>query len=72
MRKICGNCQYFRESEWCSNSERPALANFIALIAQYNYYQAVNKDWTCSEFYQRGKKAPWWMRFINWILQIKE
>ncbi len=56
VKATCQNCQYFREYRWCSNSKSP-----------YNR-QDVSPDNTCSEFYQRGKKAPRRIRLANKIL----
>ena len=61
MKKICKNCQYYREAHfipnmtdfWCSNSKSPKVR------------EHVKEDDTCPEFYQRGKKAPLWMRALG-------
>ena len=65
MKKICKNCQYYRDYDWsnelkagwCSNSKSPK-----ALVQ-------VKEDDTCPEFYECGKKAPLWMRKLAKILE---
>ena len=63
MKRVCQNCQYFREGKWCSN--------FVS--EHYRYAMAidvfVHPDNTCDHFVQRGKKAPWWMRVFNKMMR---
>lgn len=57
MKKpICKNCQYFREHVWCSNSKSP------------NFHARVTVIDTCSQYYERDKKAPLGLRVANKIL----
>ena len=62
MKKVCKNCQYFREGYWCSNSKSPFYRFFYGStwIAENN---------TCDQFSARDKKAPWWMRTFNKIMK---
>ena len=63
MKKTCKNCQYYREESWCTNSESvywsPTEEESLLMFSNY----------TCDEFTQRGKKAPWWMRLFNKIMK---
>jgi len=62
MKKICTNCQYFREpgfvptmpdDTFCSNSK-----------SRYARQYVTGFD-TCDQFYKRGKKAPVQLRMLN-------
>ena len=66
MDKICKNCRYFREGYWCSNF---ASVYFRFSLPEETKITAYH---TCDEFTQDGKKAPWWMRFTNWIIKGSE
>lgn len=57
-KKICKNCQYFRQDCWCSNSKSP-----------YNFKNVV-PDNSCAQFSQRGKKAPLLIRLANKLMEI--
>ena len=50
MKKICQNCQYWRDSLWCSNSQ------------SRHYREEMFADASCAQFAQRGQKAPAAMR----------
>lgn len=47
MSGECRNCQYFREGHWCSNSQ-----------SQFYRKTLYAKSSGCTDFVQRGKKAP--------------
>ena len=51
MRKICANCQYFREVRWCSNSKS---VHFRFAAREEHFVQATD---SCPAFTRRGKKA---------------
>ena len=56
--KRCGDCQYFRDGTWCSNSKS----------GKYRLRRLV--DEVCDQFYQSGKKAPMAMRLAIRALQM--
>lgn len=57
MKKQCGNCQYFRDGSWCSNSESG------------HSLTSVTKTDNCEKFSLRGKKAPFAMRLTIEVLR---
>jgi hypothetical protein len=64
MKKVCKNCQYFREGYWCSNSKSVWFKNNGTLwVASYH---------TCPEFTPRNKKAPLWMQLFNKVMKGKK
>jgi hypothetical protein len=66
MKRICQNCQYYREGKWCSN--------FVS--EHYRYAMAVDvfvhPENTCGQFAEYGKKAPLWMRVFNKIMRGRQ
>jgi hypothetical protein len=56
MKRICKNCQYWRDGDWCSNSKSSKW--LIHLIG----------DNSCNQFYAAGLKAPLWLRLLNKIM----
>jgi len=63
MKRVCENCQYFREGYWCSNSKSvywsPTPEESLLLFSNF----------TCDQFSARDKKAPLWMRVFNKIMR---
>lgn len=82
MKKICNNCQYFRDEKaktfpmtgdyWCSNSKSDKFRFKMTLIGDpdvsHIYLQPTD---TCDQFSLRGKKAPLWMRAMIKIVGKK-
>lgn len=64
MKKICANCQYYREGRWCSNAKSE---NFRFLAADERF---VRPEESCSEFMERGKKASLFLQLKNKALKF--
>ena len=66
MKKVCKNCQYFREGKWCSNFG----SNNFRYSAPVDIFVSENDK--CDEFMQPKKKAPLWMRLFNKIMRRRK
>lgn len=66
MKKVCENCQYFREGYWCSN--------FASVYFRFSFPEEtkITAYHTCDEFTPRNKKAPLWMRLVNKVMKGKK
>lgn len=70
MKRICKDCQYYREKSWCSNSKSPS---FRYGNRDYPFVEVfMMADGTCDQFTERGKKAPIVLRAINAILAARK
>ena len=60
----CQSCNYWREPindrdrEWCSNSRSRYFGLYVVWSG------------SCKEYYEGGKKAPWWLLLVIKLLQL--
>jgi hypothetical protein len=57
-KRICNNCQYWRQQNWCSNSKSHLVRLRTSSLC------------TCAAYVQRGQRAPLALRAANWVLKV--